>query len=295
MSAIDPWLFGLDLDGTTLSPDGGVTPRTINAIAGVLAAGHKVAFATGRNYIEAQGVFEATGHFDLAVLVSGAVVVDTRTGHSVRRSTMNSVLAAELCGAIERLGHVAVAYQDRHAVHDDYVISRGGKLHPALGTWLAMSGQRITERDDLARYPHEHTFRISTVLALDAAAALKSAVEREFAGRAHLHGVIVASEGVEIVEMFDPRVNKWQGLLDVADLHGIDPTRIVAVGDDHNDLPMIRNAPIGVAMGNARDELKAATSYLALPNADDGLALFLEACRVHGPPAAAEAIRTPRR
>ena len=291
----DCWLFGLDLDGTALSPAGEVEPRTAAAIRGVLAAGHRVAFATGRNFIEARPIFAAVGHFDLAVLVSGAVIVDTSTGHSVRRSTMNAILAAELCAAIEAAGHAAVAFQDKHAAGDDYLVSAGRPVHESLGVWMALSGQSIVERDDLGTYKHEHTFRISTVLDVDTAQQLKAAIGEQFGNRAYVHGVRVQHDGTEIIEIFDPRVNKWQGLLDVADLHGINPAHIVAVGDDQNDLPMLRNAPIGVVMGNARDEVKAASPYIAQSNAAMGLAIFLEACVECGPPAAAEALRTPLR
>ncbi len=60
-----------------------------------------------------------------------------------------------------------------------------------------------------------------------------------------------------------------------ADL-GIKPEEIVAFGDNHNDIGMLRLAGLGVAMGNAHDEVKAAADYITLSNAEEGVAVVIE-------------------
>ncbi len=272
----EKYLFGIDLDGTLLNPAGEVSSRTKAAIQSILAAGHEVAFATGRNYTEARQIFEIVEHFDLAVLVSGAIVIDTRTRQTVHRSTMNPALAGELCDAIERLGHAAVALQDRYYTGVDYLVSQGREIHESLSGWLRLSGQILEERAKLADEDHTHTLRVSTVLDYAPAAELMALVEREFEKRAYVHSIVVASEGVEIIEMFDPIVNKWLGLKHVADQHGVPHGRIVAIGDDMNDLAMIERSSFGIAMGNARTDVKQAARKTIGSNADDGLARFLE-------------------
>ena len=78
------------------------------------------------------------------------------------------------------------------------------------------------------------------------------------------------------MEAFDQAVNKWQGILHVAARHGVEPEQIIAIGDDVNDLPMLRQAGLGVAMGNARPEIKAQAKRVIKTNHEDGLAEFLE-------------------
>jgi hydroxymethylpyrimidine pyrophosphatase-like HAD family hydrolase len=101
-------------------------------------------------------------------------------------------------------------------------------------------------------------------------------LEKQFGDRIVFHSIPVLSFGVEVLEVFDPAVNKWQGLLYVAKANQIDPADIIAVGDDVNDLPMIKNAGLGVAMGNAREPVKAAAKRVIGKNSEDGLAIFLE-------------------
>lgn len=276
MTEREAFLFGIDIDGTLLNPAGAVSDRTKRAVHAVLQAGHRVAFATGRNYIEARRIFDIIDHHDLAVLVSGAIVTDTRAKKTIRRSTMDPLLAGELCAAIELAGHAAVALQDREYTGVDYLASADRPIYNALSSWMTLSDQVMDLRQAMSQIDHAHTLRISTVLDYTSAAELKQIVEREFAGRAYVHGVIVPSEGVEIVEIFDPNVNKWLGLTQVAEHHGIARERIIAVGDDQNDLPMIRNATLGVAMGNARSDVKLEAKKVIGSNIDDGLAAFLE-------------------
>jgi hydroxymethylpyrimidine pyrophosphatase-like HAD family hydrolase len=66
-------------------------------------------------------------------------------------------------------------------------------------------------------------------------------------------------------------VSKWSGVQHLAQDWGIGPDEICAVGDDVNDIPMIRGAGLGVAMGNALDEVKAAADRIAPCHDSDGL------------------------
>ncbi len=109
-----------------------------------------------------------------------------------------------------------------------------------------------------------------------ATADLSRGLTATFGDRIVFHSVAVPSHGVDVLEVFDPTVNKWQGLLTVAAALGVDPADTIAVGDDVNDLPMLRQAGLGVAMGNARPDVKAAAKRTIGTNADDGLAAFLE-------------------
>ena len=65
--------------------------------------------------------------------------------------------------------------------------------------------------------------------------------------------------------------SKWTAVLHLAELWGVEPSAICAVGDDVNDLPMIQGAGLGIAMGNAAPEVKAVADRIAPSNNDDGI------------------------
>ncbi len=271
-----PRLLAIDLDGTLLSPAGEVTPRAAAAVRRGVAAGFTVCFATGRNWTESRFAVEAVGHRDLAVFVGGATVVDTRDGRVVHQSLMHPALAADVCRFFEGRGQAAMALQDTAAAGVDYLITAGVPLGPSSQVWMSLTRAGTRRVADLGSYDHRHTVRVSVVAEAAESASLADGLAATFGGRVVFHSVAVPSHGVDVLEVFDPAVNKWQGLLRVAAAHGIDPADTVAVGDDVNDLPMIRGAGLGVAMGNARPAVMAAAGRVIGTNADDGLAAFLE-------------------
>ncbi|MEX2460122.1 MAG: Cof-type HAD-IIB family hydrolase [Paenibacillaceae bacterium] len=78
------------------------------------------------------------------------------------------------------------------------------------------------------------------------------------------------------LEMNPVGVNKASGLFDVCHLLGIDMSEVIAMGDSLNDIAMIRAAGLGVAMGNAQDELKRAANVITASNVEDGVARIIE-------------------
>jgi hydroxymethylpyrimidine pyrophosphatase-like HAD family hydrolase len=54
------------------------------------------------------------------------------------------------------------------------------------------------------------------------------------------------------------------------------PERVLAIGDSRNDVPMLKWAGVGVAMGNALPEVKESVRYVTASNVEDGVALAIE-------------------
>lgn len=269
-------MIALDLDGTLLSPSGEVTPRAKAAVHRALGAGLLVCFATGRNWTESRDVLDAIEHYPTAVFVGGAMVVDTHQRVTLHRTMMEPRLAAEVCAYLEETGHAVLALQDRGPAGADYLVSARAPLNEATRQWMSITRAKLHEVPTLADYPHEHTIRLGICAEPAEVRRVKRQLEDRFDGRILCQNLFVPTYGVEVMEIFDPAVNKWQGLLHVARRHGIAPGEIVAIGDDVNDLPMIQNAGLGVAMGNARPEVKAVARRVIGENRDEGLADFLD-------------------
>lgn len=74
------------------------------------------------------------------------------------------------------------------------------------------------------------------------------------------------------IELNPLGADKGSGVRQVCRLLGIDMSQVIAMGDSFNDLPMIREAGLGVAMGNAQEEIKALADEVAATNEEDGVA-----------------------
>lgn len=269
-------MIAIDLDGTLLSPDGTVSARNKAAIHRALNAGLLVCFATGRNWTESQTVLDAVAHYDTAVFVGGAMVVDTKNRQTLHRTAMQPELAREVCKVLEDLGHAALALQDTDKVGVDYLATAGVELNDATQNWMEVTTAKVRLVPRLAEYVHDHTIRVGIVAAKDEVKNTWQTLKQHFGDRILCQVLYVPAYAVEVLEVFDPAVNKWEGVLHVARSHGIRPEQIVAIGDDVNDVPMIANAGLGVAMGNGRPEVLAVAKRVIGTNKEDGLAAFLD-------------------
>ena len=272
-------MVAIDMDGTLLSPDGVVTERTRLAVRAAVAGGWVICFATGRTHEECRAVIDAVGHHDAGVFVGGAVVVESSSdggSQVLHRSIMTPQLAVEVCAFFEARGCVALAYQDRSRSDVDYLISGHLPLNAATELWTRYSRSTWRAVPELGRWPHPCTLRISIADEPAVTARLQTEFSDAFGDRAQSHSVGFHHHPFDVLEAFDPAVDKWQGVLRVARHRGIDPRAVIAVGDGMNDLPMIRAAGLGVAMGNAKPEVKRVAGRVIGGNDEDGVAVFLE-------------------
>jgi Cof subfamily protein (haloacid dehalogenase superfamily) len=270
-------MLAIDLDGTLLSPAGLVAAATRAAVHRAVDSGLKVCFATGRNLTESLSILDAVGHYDLGVFAGGAMVIDTRRRQTVHRTTMSPALAEQVSRFLEERGHAVLALQDTGRAGVDYLLTDGpaSKVSPATTQWLAITAAEVHRVASVADRPHEHTVRVGIVAAMDVARQVRDALIARFGSTIVTHTLNVAAYGVDVLEVFDPAVNKWEGILHVARHHRIDPASIIAIGDDVNDIPMVRQAGLGVAMGNAHPELLAVAGRIIGSNAENGLAAFI--------------------
>jgi len=71
-------------------------------------------------------------------------------------------------------------------------------------------------------------------------------------------------------------VNKWTMIEQHCRRNGIDQSRVAAMGDGLNDLELIRNAGLGIAMANASPEVAAVADRMTEDHESDGVAVALE-------------------
>ena len=102
--------------------------------------------------------------------------------------------------------------------------------------------------------------------------ALAGVVDELLDGLAH-----VTTSGAPFVELTPAGADKGAALARLAAELRIDASEVVAFGDNHNDLTMLRWAGRAVAMGNAVEAAKEAADEVTAHHADDGVALVVEA------------------
>lgn len=263
-------MFAFDLDGTFLAPDKSVTPRARAAVDALLERGVEPVPTTGRAW---QPVSRVLGMDELRYLVAGcgAIVRDLRTGEFLRRLTMPAPVAAQLVRSFTRPGTVA------YACLDDEEGTRWGSCASEADYERVHSGQVYW--DD-----HPEPFDVAAEIERRGVSAVKVGVHyakpwraEDFHEVARGLGLWSASSWDSNVEVNAAGASKAGALEMLAGRLGFGMGQVCAIGDSGNDADMLRAAGLGVAMGNALPEARAAADeVLELTNAQDGLADFVE-------------------
>ena len=243
-----------DIDGTLVSFDTHeISASTILALTQAKANGHKVFIATGRPPIIITNLGAIEHLIDGFVTTNGAYCF---VGNDVVACKSIPPHEARLIvdDAIEKNYGVIVVGEKDVAVLDPR-----GQVDEIFRQHLAVQNL------DLAK-PVEHVLqqRIMQITPFFDKAyeeQLMARVPGCTSGRWHPAFTDVTALGAD----------KGEGLLAMARYFGLNPDHTMAFGDGGNDSTMIRKAGIGVAMGNAIDELKVEADYITTSVDNDGI------------------------
>lgn len=267
-------MLALDIDGTLLNSAGEITPRVREAVAGVMCAGILVTLATGRNLRGTLPIAEALQITAPMVLSNGCVVMHPITRQVLFHKHLEASVAGRAVLLLQRLG--LTAYASRLSLSGPEFFYQEPPSSPEIDLRRGRRPDSMQQVADLAAAAVQ--FKALKVMTLDRADVVAEAAQYL---RKHLGGecqVLVTDEagGSALLEVSAQGVNKATGLAQLAALHKIRPAEIIAIGDNRNDLEMLQFAGLGVAMGNASDEVKEAAQVVTASNDADGVACFLE-------------------
>jgi Cof subfamily protein (haloacid dehalogenase superfamily) len=264
--ATEKWLVALDVDGTVLQEDGTLTDATIAAIQAVRDQGHEVMLSTGRSMSMTLPVMERLGLVsEYVVCANGALVLrrDTAAPMGYSRHHVEIFDPTEVLQTIRgHLGDASFAVEDAHGVFR----YTGHFPDGALG---ASSDQ--VEFGDLLHMEATRVVVLSPGHAID---EFLDVVERM-----GLHKVTYNVGWTAWLDIAPDGVNKATGLERVRSALEIPASRVFTAGDGRNDIDMLEwtaaGGGVGVAMGQAPEEVVEVATEVTGTDLEDGLAAAL--------------------
>ena len=282
-------LLALDLDGTVMGDDLQISPKVRYAIDAARDAGVAVTLATGRSYNSAiKWARELSIDIPL-VCYQGGQVKDPINETVLHEASFPRGLGLELIAwSKQREGQPFAALAEGSAGSDgdgefQFLPGRIGvamfvdgvmhleRMQQDAEFYEGYFGQRVELVPDLANSLQSDPSKAMLISQAATNDEILPELKRAFAGRLQ----IVRSHPY-FVEATPEHVDKGKGLALVAKKLGISREAVIAVGDNENDLAMVKWAGLGVAMGNASDAVKAAAAWIAPTVADDGVAAVVE-------------------
>jgi HAD superfamily hydrolase (TIGR01484 family) len=231
-------LVALDMDGTFLTEERTISPANREWVHKAIEAGVTVIFSTGR------GVQSIGPYVEELQLKSPMVSVN---GSEIWRSP----------GILLK----------RHLMETDWIRKLHGLAVEHDTWWWAYAVEGMFNRDNwLDDIERPEWLKFGFYIEDKATLSKVRGIVEDW-------GVFeVTNSHPDNLELNPLGISKASGIMEVCNLIGIMMDEVIAMGDSENDLTMIKAAGLGVAMGNAQENVKKAADVVTVTNDEDGVA-----------------------
>ena len=269
-------LIAIDLDGTLLDSKKTIPAENIRMVNRLVESGYEVVIATGRRYFSAK--LMAKG-------LASHLVILANNGNIVRRTDDDQLIIAKF---LDRNAYIdlveeadlselrGIVHVDMYQQGIDMVLEQNESSNSYM-KFIAENDKRfmIVPRKELLDLD-----RVLAVVYPGEAKKLRdfrTMIDDKYPDRYSSHVLENINIAEAMYEAMNPAGSKWKTLLEYAELKGIRREEILAIGDDNNDVEMILNAGIGIAMKNGSSLAKDAADIVTEHTNDEaGLALALQ-------------------
>jgi Cof subfamily protein (haloacid dehalogenase superfamily) len=281
-------LLALDMDGTLLDSRGELPERNLRAIAAARGMGVRVALVTGRRFRDARPVALELG-LDVPVIShNGALTKHARTLETVAVRLLPLREAREVLRIGRERGADALVSDDPRGAGVlvyDHMSDDNQALAKYIAWSLRIHGEeaqaavrRVPSLEDYLDHAPVHVTFSGTVGRMK---ELGESLALELGARVKLLSTIYTKQDFALLDVLHPGVSKGVGVEAAAREQGLSREEVMAIGDNFNDVEMLRYAGTGVLMGNADASLHAllketANCHTTATNDENGVAIAIE-------------------
>lgn len=243
-----------DLDGTLLRNDKTVSTSTIETLLKFKGQGNKILFASARPPRDAYKYVPEVLRDNPIICYNGACIVDINMNVLYKNEISKS-------NAIEIL-KIAKKYN-----YNNLCFEINDELFSTFDT-TPFFGNCENKIVDLEKLEYDNVYKILI--------CSESPINKELLDELSPIAQGIITDNGTLCQIMNKGVSKWSSIQSLLSIENISEKDVIAFGDDYNDYDMIKNAGIGVAMGNAEKEIKDISDVITDSNADDGVANFVK-------------------
>ncbi|EKT3979615.1 pyridoxal phosphatase [Klebsiella aerogenes] len=271
-------VIALDLDGTLLTPEKKILPESLAALQKAQNAGARVIIVTGRHYVAIHPFYQALTLDTPAICCNGALLYDYCQNTVIESDPLQAEQATKLIAMLDSYCVHSLMYADDAMYYQDLT----GHI---VRTENWAKSLPVSQRPIFKQVPslREASQNVDAIW--------KFALTGSETEKLHSFGQIVERElGLacewswhDQVDIAQAGTSKGKRLAQWVESQGLSMSQVIAFGDNFNDLSMLKNAGLGVAMGNAVDEVKDCADLVIGNNAEPGIANIVNRYFEHVP------------
>lgn len=258
-------LVAIDLDGTLLTDEKTLTKENIDVLKKISDLGYEVVIATGRNYYSARELTKEIWDSTVYICNNGSVARNSKNNHRLFSNYINKEDFITIMEAGIERNLYPMIHVDYYDEGYDVVCIEDSKF-------LNNLNKNIIRYQIVEDYLDDSIDRILAMVypgEKEVLTDFHSYIIKKFPNRynSHIMENMVLSRA--LLEVMNPMGNKWYSLKKYAKSKGIRTKEIIAIGDNNNDIEMIKNAGLGIAMKNGEDLAKSVADIISQKNNND--------------------------
>lgn len=269
-------LIALDLDGTLLDRNKDISDENLRVLNVAIHKGYEVVIATGRGYYLAK---------KLTSKIESPMTIMANNGNILRNSQDDEMIFSWFLNKDDYKDIMLLGkkYELHPIIHVDYynegvdMIIENEHCYAKYKAYLDRGNNRFKI------IPGDSIYAVERVLAMvypgkkDILMEFSKEINNKFSDRYNSHLLEKIDMAEAMFEVMNPHGSKWKSLLEYSNSKGIKPEEIVAIGDDNNDVEMIVNAGLGIAMKNGSSLIKDVADIISeRDNEESGVAFELQ-------------------
>lgn len=270
-------LIAFDMDGTVLDDHKKILPETKRALEYAAEQGITIVPATGRPYCGLSQEIENLQGVHYVMTCNGAGVYEKATGKCLMEDSISLADFLPMMAEIEPLAVMADPFLKGESFMSEKnrPLVEQMRVPEELKEYIRTSRTLVPNLVEYLRERGENVEKL-TINFVEDAEGNRQGYEEVVQILKKYPEMNVVSGGMRNIEVTKKGVSKASGLLWLGDYLGIGAEEMIAFGDSGNDLEMLKAVGIGVAMGNAENEVKEAADFVTLCNTENGIVYALQ-------------------
>ena len=258
-------LIAADLDGTLMGEDAIISPKVKDVVRRAMEKGVRFTIATGRAFDSALLFAQELGINAPLICYQGGLIKDHLNGRVIYEQSLPLPLAQELIRFTQQRGlHLNVYVDDGRAYVE--------RMTPEARYYTRIARAAVYPIGDMLAFLDRDPMKFIIILSEDQATEpLIAELGALFADQMRF-----VRSYPRFVEGIPLGVSKGHALARLADHLSIPLRETIGIGDNDNDLELVKQAGLGAAMGNASPAVKAAADYIAPPVDEEGVVEIIE-------------------
>lgn len=269
-------LIASDLDGTIIDRNNNIASQNFEAIKKIHKKNIYFAVCTGKSYSVSKKIcdqFQAS----FGIFGNGTQIIDLRSGKELLRNVISKQDLLFIITLAKRNNFHIHIYTDTEIISEklEYMdlrnfVLKSQNANETLNFNIVHNILSYVENNDIKAFSIVITTEDSSLMSFKKILSINKDIDSVFINKRGKYRDDIIGKDYEYLNISPTNINKNEALKFLANYLHISKNDIMAVGDNVNDLEMVKNAGIGVAVNESYDDLKNVAKYVTNNKVSDG-------------------------